>query len=54
MAQCKPRVVATHLSIERRIAIDKVEGEAELLSEKLGGHFQVTNVEVRRHQLRIG
>jgi len=37
LTQGKPRVVATHLSVKRGIAIDKIDGEAEFRSEEVGG-----------------
>ena len=45
--QRKPGVVAAHLPVERRIAIDEVDGEAEFRGEEVGGCFEVANVEVR-------
>ncbi len=48
-SQRQQGVVAADLPVERRIAVDKIDGEAELRGEELDGCYEVTNVKVRGH-----
>lgn len=39
-------LIAADLSVEGRVAVDEVHGEAELRGEEVGGGFQIAHIQV--------
>ncbi len=52
--QCQPGVVAPHLPVEGRLAIDEIDRETELFGEEIARRLDVGDEQLRRYRTEVG